>query len=262
MPYLQRAEIKTPPDDTVVWRYFKFHHFLDAIKNRSLYFSPICEYDDPWEAAIPQSGLEWRHKRLLAAEKKGDSELQTEFQNILKIEAWRVKFTKAVKANCWYVGDSESEAMWNLYVGSGDGVAIKSTVNRIKSAIINSSQQIFIGKLNYIDYGAAEFNDIQWFELCFYKRKAFSHENEMRLAFVNDLDMLNPTRDTQGVKIPVELDTLIDELFVSSTREDLRDEVVKVINKYNLKKEVFLTALSLPPISGLSLFKFVKANSI
>ena len=262
MPYFQRDEIKTPPDDTVIWRYFKFHRFLDAIKNCSLYFSPISKYDDPWEAAIPQSGLEWRHKKLIEAEKKGDSELQKEFQNILKIEAWRIKFTKAVKANCWYIGDSESEAMWKLYIGSGDGVAIKSTVNRIKSAIRDCSQQIFIGKLNYIDYGTAEFNDVQWFDLCFHKRKAFSHENEMRIAFVNALDMLHPASDPQGIEVPVNMDTLIDELFVSSTRADLREEVVKVINEHNLKKEVFLTALSLPPISGLSLFKFVKANSI
>ncbi|MDY6863697.1 MAG: hypothetical protein SV062_12020 [Thermodesulfobacteriota bacterium] len=48
--------------------------------------------------------------------------LQKEFREILKIEAWRIKFTKAVKANCWYIGDSESEAMWKLYVANDDGV--------------------------------------------------------------------------------------------------------------------------------------------
>lgn len=262
MPYLQRDEVETPPDDSIVWRYFKFQRFMDLIKANSLYFSPICKYEDPWEAAIPKSGLEWRHKRLLKAEKKGDGELQKEFREILKIEAWRVKFTYAVKANCWYIGDSESEAMWKLYVGSEDGVALKSTVKRIKSAISNSDHQIFMGKIKYIDYGTSEFNDVQWFDYCFHKRKAFAHENEMRLAFVNNQDIVHQTIDSNGVEVPVEMDTLIHELYVSTTNKDLRSKVVEGIRKCNLNKKVFLSALSLPPINGLSLFKFMKANSI
>ena len=150
--------------------------------------------------------------------------------------------------------------MWKLYIGKDDGVAIKSTVKRIKAAISSSEQQIFIGEIKYIDYEKSGFNDIQWFDLCFHKRSAFWHENEMRLVFVNDQDMFCQISDPQGVEVSTEMDTLIVELYVSSTRNDLRSDVVKVIRECNLKKDVYMTSLSLPPISGLSLFKFIKEN--
>lgn len=260
MPYLQRNEIETPPDDTIVWRYFKLHHFLRTLKSKSIYFAPICKYfeDDPWEAAIPKSGLEWRHKMLVEADKKGEAKLQKAFQEILKIEGWRVRYTKAVKANCWHISNSESEAMWKLYIGSNDGVAVKSTVGRIKSAISESEQQIFIGKIKYIDYEEAEFNDVQWFDFCFHKRQAFKHENEMRLAFVNSSDIMIKTTNPSSIEVPSEMDSLVNELYVSSTREDLRSEIVAALRESGLNKKVFITSLSLPPINGLSLFKFMK----
>jgi len=262
MAYLQRDEIKTPSDNAIVWRYSKFYRFEDMIKSKSLYFAPICNYDDPWEAAIPKSGLEWRHKKLLEAEKKGNDELQNQFREILKIEAWRINYTKAVKANCWHIGDSESEAMWKLYVGSEDGVVIKSSVKKIKSAISKTNYQIFIGAIHYVDYGKAEFNDIQWYDLCFHKRQAFAHENEMRLAFVNNQDILNQKQTAVGIQVPVEISTLIDEIYISTSNQDLLSKVVALLEEAKHNKKVYLSSLSLPPMSGLSLFKFVKQSSI
>jgi len=72
MPYLNRPEIETPPDGTVVWRYMAFESLEHLVIKKALYFSPIAKFlkDDSWEASIPKSGVEWRRRQLIEAEKK------------------------------------------------------------------------------------------------------------------------------------------------------------------------------------------------
>jgi len=33
--------------------------------------------------------------------------------------------------NCWFLGETESQQMWNEYVGSSEGVALRSTLKRL-----------------------------------------------------------------------------------------------------------------------------------
>lgn len=261
MPYIQRNEIVTPPDETVIWRYFRLEYFKQAIESNTLYFSPIYKFADPWEASIPKAGLEWRRKQLIDAGKKGKDALDKAIENVLKIEGIRQQSTRAVKANCWHMGYHESEAMWKLFVGTGDGVAIKSTVGHIKEALSEADEDIFIGQINYINYNDANFNDVQWYRYCFHKREAFSHEKEMRLAFfdINEYRSSNP--NAAGRFVSTDLKHLILEIKVSANREDLIKEVISATKKTAIVVSPALTELSMPPINALSLFTFIK-NSI
>ncbi len=54
------------------------------------------------------------------------------------------------RVNCWHRNKLESIAMWKLYTHGNDGVAIQSTVRRLKDSIEASPRRNFvIGSVNY-----------------------------------------------------------------------------------------------------------------
>jgi len=151
--------------------------------------------------------------------------------------------------------------MWKLYVKNADGVALKTTVGHLKEAISQSEEQLFIGKIKHADYNAANFNDIQWFDLFFHKRVAFEHENEMRVAFVHGKEVLHPVKELMGLSIPIRIHSLFQKVVTSATSIDLFDKTKRLLEKHNISSDIEPTELALPPFSALSLFKFVKTLS-
>ena len=83
--------------------------------------------------------------------------------------------------NCWSYGDSESEAMWKLYCPNGNGIAIQCSYRRLAESI-EADDQIFIGRVTYIDYESHHFPNANLYTPVMHKRATFSHESEVRLA--------------------------------------------------------------------------------
>jgi len=57
--------------------------------------------------------------------------------------------------NCWFLGKSESEKMWKEYADSGKGIAIRSTVSRLATALqITGDYRLIskVGRINYVDF--------------------------------------------------------------------------------------------------------------
>jgi hypothetical protein len=83
--------------------------------------------------------------------------------------------------NCWHLGNHESEAMWRIYCGREDGVAIVLPYSRLRDS--TSEANTFIGKVDYIPY-EAEMLTSDWgnFSLAIHKRKEFEYEHEARIV--------------------------------------------------------------------------------
>ena len=87
------------------------------------------------------------------------------------------------------MGDHESDAMWRLYCGSGECLAISSTIGRLMKAVAAAPQRVFLAEVKDIDYAGVAFlptdSELQPFV---HKRISFQHERELR-AIVDDLCM-------------------------------------------------------------------------
>ncbi|KKL65406.1 hypothetical protein LCGC14_2155290 [marine sediment metagenome] len=77
--------------------------------------------------------------------------------------------------SCWHMNSFESDAMWNLYCGGKEGLAIETTYNKLKNSLDNDSMQI--GLVEYIDFEEGSGSVLMS------KRKAFEHENEVRILY-------------------------------------------------------------------------------
>jgi len=128
------------------------------------------------------------------------------------------KFNKPTQArfffNCWHMNDSESDAMWKIYVNGIGGVAIRSSIVRLKQCFQNSQEDISLGRIHYINDETGHFEH----PLRRYMRKksAFKHEQEVRLVFY---DENNEYSGCPGLSIPVDVSVLVERIVVSPRAE-------------------------------------------
>ena len=110
---------------------------------------------------------------------------------------------KCIMCNCWHKNDSESMAMWDKYHPRNSGIAIKTTMEKLKESLTDTID-VYIGDIKYMSHesikGGAilpiqKGNDSNSFQfenlaslssasLCypyFFKRKAFEYEHEVRI---------------------------------------------------------------------------------
>jgi hypothetical protein len=87
---------------------------------------------------------------------------------------------RSAHASCWRYGP-ESEAMWQLYCGRRDGVAIKTTFGKLESSI-DPFPHTCVSLIEYRDYRTEGFKRHQHrYDPALHKRLAFSHESEVRI---------------------------------------------------------------------------------
>jgi hypothetical protein len=188
---------------------------------------------------------------------------------------------RTFSVNCWHLNSDESAAMWMQHAGGGHGIAITSSYNNIIEALADAKERTFVGMVKYLDWNT-EPVDIT-IMLPFSKRRSFNYENELRIVY-RDLTIQEPIEiacqklsdhrmdhlyrriatpinwdmieeEVKSVKyelgyyIPVKLDTLINEIYVSPTSPKWFLEVVEeVCNKFGVVSKPHRSDLLSSPI--------------
>ena len=94
-----------------------------------------------------------------------------------------IAVTERCSILCWHMNDYESIAMWDLYTNGVDGVAISTTVAKLKRAVEGIPEDCFIGTVEYTDHPTADTNSTMPFGLLqplFQKGMSYTHECEVR----------------------------------------------------------------------------------
>lgn len=208
----------------ILWRYMSLDKFINLLDDEGVFFAPLSAYQhsDPYEGYPPTVAL----KAMYVV---SDPAYRTASQTILLAEKlerpWSPNVEEAVNAaragiaarpekfrglvdalckgmlvSCWYYSEHQSEAMWKLYGDQGKGVAVRTTVGKLKRALEeaegNARQTtIFIGKVKYVDYSDPTITpsdcSIDGHIVPLLKRISYSHENEVRAFLMPDLDVSN-----------------------------------------------------------------------
>jgi len=121
--------------------------------------------------------------------------------------------------SCWYLSDYESDAMWKLYGGSNNCIAVRSTTAKLKESLPTHTM---VAMVNYIDYETQSFPTFNLFENVIHKRRSFEHERELR-AIVGAASLINadmPLRNDLGYFPKVDLGALIACIYVHPLADD------------------------------------------
>lgn len=258
--YKEHPVFQKPENENAkIWRYMDFTKFVSLLDSSSLFFTRADKLGDPFEGSYTKENLRLRKIAFKHAPKDMPEEVKKAIVKALKPR--RVLFrliTKLTFINSWHENEYESAAMWRLYLKSNEGIAIQSTFSRLKDCFNNGTPDIHIGEVRYIDYEREAISEQNLFYPFLRKRKSFEYEQELR-AVVQQWFLLSGTisgklstakgTPEHGMSIPVNLDRLIDTIYIAPTSPEWLFELVKsAAAKYDLNKNILKSTLDAKPL--------------
>ena len=233
------TDYEIPEDDSVIWRFLDLAKFISLLKDKALFMTRADKFEDQFEGAVCALGDSDKYDEALKAYYSECLDGKPVSEQLIKNEHYAIQMIRKNSfLNCWFEGTYESIAMWRLYASGKDakGVAIKTTVGRLKKAI---GRYVEIGRVDYIDYSKVwpNANEALW-----KKRLSFDYEYEVRVRIITE-GGLSPT-PPEFMMLPVNLDEMIESVYVSPMAETwFKNVVVDLLEKYGLNKQVFHSAL-------------------
>lgn len=248
-----------------VWRYLPLCRLFIAIETKRLSLTLLKKYsmDDPYETSVPESvdqadcqiansGQTLDVANEIASRRPGTAQPDSG-QRYEYLKRKRRALLRVAHASCWRWGN-ESEAMWRLYCPSGDGVAICSTLEKLKNSVHDAST--VVSPIAYVDYKTDSFVRHQYdYDPALHKRKAFEHEQEVRvLRFrAEDFQLAGENESHNApeyIEIEWDPETVVEKIVVNprcaAGYRNLVTAAVKTLSP-TLAKKVQLSDLAAPP---------------
>jgi hypothetical protein len=205
-----------------IWRYMDVARFLTLISERNVYFARLHELGDPWEGVWPKTTSD----QFLSRE---DPELRRRMVE---------EFNRLALISCWHENERESVAMWKLYVSGREGVALKTSVGRLRHVLTANPARWGSPTIQRVRYEGdtcapdpCDFGGILYAErFLFRKTTSHKHEREVRAVIYDPHDCTwvalreanyiasHPSRRIEvgrGETVPVDLSILIERIVVS-----------------------------------------------
>lgn len=213
--YIENPNINLPDDDTIVWKYLDLSKFLDMLLSKKLFMSRSDKFEDQYEGTFSEPT----------------------FDEIKKIAVNNPKFLDYYKSHrekvvisSWHINEYESFAMWQIFTKNNEGLAIQSTIGRLKSALEPEKKYIQnIGAVNYIDYKKELIPFDDTFFPFLFKRKSFQYEREVRI--ISDTSV-NRVSINDGLKIDINIDQLIEKIYIHPKSENwYKNLVIELMQK-------------------------------
>ncbi len=254
MPFQPHDDAETPAGNDLVWRYMDLPKFMSLLVDRALYMPSVLSIAkaDPYEGVMTDKQHEAiRTLSRLMDSIEGDGEKPSDNASIIaslfidpplnpKVEGpARELVHEEINrgheyVSCWHLNGHESDAMWKLYGLKGQGIAIRSSVKRLKDAIESAVDPIHIGRVRYEDYSTYEIPPGQPVSRLLTKRRSFQHENELRMIVVKH----PPTPGligfvTPGINVPLNLNRLIESIWLAPDADPWMQSLIqKIAVKY------------------------------
>jgi hypothetical protein len=243
--YKEHPVFLAPEDENIeIWRYMDFTKFVSLLDKRSLYFCRVDKLGDPFEGSLTEMNVKARND-FLVEYWKGKIKNQQLAELMEREPKFNDKARQTIFVNCWYMSEYESAAMWKLYLKSNEGIAIQSTYKKLKESFDkNSKDDIYIGRVKYIDYSSEVIPRVNFFSAAMHKRKSFEYERELR-AMIWDTVILGNIMGSDkesykvGKYVGCDLEVLINKVYLGPETPDWFGELVRsLLKKYRLRIEV------------------------
>jgi hypothetical protein len=242
--YKKELFLRIPEDEnTLIWRYMDFTKFISLLDRQELFFAWVDKLGDPFEGSYTEVNA------AATVEEINKSGLSDDIKQRVKMLGANQIIRSHSAINSWHKSDHESSALWELYIRSNQGIAVKSEFCRLRDCFKPNTPDIYIGEVEYIDYSQDAIDVRNYFYPFFYKRNSFEHEKELRALFIDQESLVKgKTVSSNGKGVPVELDTLIDEVYLAPNSPEWIYYLVKsVMGRYGVNKKVVPSSLDNKP---------------
>jgi hypothetical protein len=248
-----------------IWRYMDLSKFLSIIDKSSLYFSQLTRLgkDDHFEGYLTNANLkvdDLTFDQIPTEWKTTGGINDEETFNIWKanqagIREFLKKERDDIYVNSWHLRDYEYAAMWNQYARNDIGIAIQSTVDRLVNSLNKCSDiDIFVGLIKYLDYNREAIPMKNLLLPFIHKRKSFEYEQEIRALIWKTAKNypkgeIQVSTDLSGFYIPVDVEILIENIFVSPNSSKWQYELLESItHKLGINRKILYSDISSNPL--------------
>jgi hypothetical protein len=226
---------------TTIWRYMDISKFLSLINSEQIFLSKPQYFRDPFEGAFSEGDL----RRVFGEPASYIPDILSDYN------AHRESYIKKYKVlldyvgiSCWHMNEVESAAMWDLYLNSNEGIAIKTSIDQLYKSL-HAHENIYIGKIQYIDF-QTDMASKNIFETLYYKRKSFAHEQELRVIALDNDE--HPHFTQAGVGLKIDMNSLIEEIYIHPTAPAWFVDCVRgLLEKYQINKPLIQSTLYTGP---------------
>jgi hypothetical protein len=217
-----------PEPSATIWHYMSLENLLSLVIDKELYFNRLDRLEDPYEGASPLRAYEQMRSWLQEAIASSDESEKYDASEIVldTVEEEYRGIRRSWYVSCWHEADGESMAMWKIYAARG--VAIVTTCGLLESSLppVQLRQHdVVIGRVQYREWDRDPSDLIGFLDNVYTKGPAYSYEKEVRASVMNfrlachdlrDRRVIGPAHDNPpGLKIPVDVDRLIERVVVS-----------------------------------------------
>jgi hypothetical protein len=210
--------LKQPTPEAVLWRYVDLAKFLSLLSTKRLHLASLASFSDPFDGHPPRSLVdEYTRVPDDMPEPMKSERLKLFNANLRLFQQGR----ELVFASCWHVNEHESAGMWSQYIREGQGIAIRTTFERLQQAAELQPTSIGGALVDYIDFDTHLTSSIDLFTWATLKRKGFEHEREFRLLALGDHNL-------GGMYVDIDPTQLIEDVYVAPTTPDW---VTKLVEK-------------------------------
>ena len=196
-----------------------FYKFQSILKEKALYLCRADRIEDRFEGS-------YSRRQIIEMEdwfKKIDEPHMIESER-----GNRRKDRLRTYINSWCIGECDLDLMWKGYIRNPPGVAIKSSVRRLKEICDKAVEYwpLDVSKVNYIDH--AEGTNINYFgtpTTFLYKDAHFILDNEFRIIHYPNISEPTPTHVFLNINLieNIVFQPKIKESSLESVRESLND---------------------------------------
>lgn len=223
-----------------VWRYMSFARFVWLLQKKKLWLSRADLLGDPWEISLAGDQLEHvisRHPIVTLP--LPDVMPETAMQRSERIiRTWR----RQTFVSCWSASAHESHALWRVYCGTAEGVAIQTTLASLQASV----GDLPLYRVTYETPGSSKRTPTLP-DLVTKKRPVFAYEQEIRVVFI---DGEHTERQALGRCLEWNPDRYVESIRVHpDADQSFLETVTETINQYapRLKDCVSWSAMNAPP---------------
>lgn len=190
-------------DDKVIWRYVDFVKFASILNSQSFFHSRMDFLGDPFEGSVTNNDMDEKRRQWIEMSMDGGAPAGVyEHHDMAMSRDPRTE----VYVSCWHESRHENVAMWKIYSDEKKGIAIKSTVGKLRTFLPDEGR---VRRVKYLDYDNDRVLD---YSPVYCKRSSFSYEREVRSAIPHRLDKGS---QPAGIDVQVDLESFIDEIVLS-----------------------------------------------
>lgn len=209
-------------------RYLDLPKFVDFIRTKELHLEPAARFDDLLEGTLPEEV------------RRGFSEIPDIEERLGNVSIFEYERRNKNRTNlsCWTMGPKDNMALWKIYGGSKESVAISTTIGRMIESAFDWVEfgRVKLIRVRYIDHAGRLPKGVYTLDENVFalKHKAYFFEKEVRVV------LTRPSNASLcAIRLPVCINEFITKIIVApEAGEWFFDLIVDLTKKYNVSVPV------------------------